>query len=73
MAETDRERIIRLEMIVEHQSQTLEKMAIKVDKMHDILSQGKGGWKVILAVASISTFLTTTLIKIFPIISSLPR
>jgi hypothetical protein len=80
MPETDRERIIRLEMIVEHQNQMIEqqnkmieKMSSKLDKVHDILSQTKGGWRTLLAVASVTAFLTSFIWKAVPFLSNMPK
>lgn len=77
MEDSVRERIARLEQIAEHQAQKIndqnkmiEKMSGKIDSMYDILSQGRGGWKVILAVAGVTAFVTTTVLNLLPF---LPR
>lgn len=44
------ERLVRLEMKVEHQSEKLETMAGKVDEMHSVFMQAKGARWMFLAI-----------------------
>lgn len=56
MTERDAERIAVLETNQRHLESKIDKMVIKVDEMHELLSQARGAKWAILGVASLAGF-----------------
>lgn len=56
MTESEKERIARLETRIEHLTDTIDKMAHKVDELHGIMQQAKGARWAILGAAGVAGF-----------------
>lgn len=57
--ETDtRDRVIALERDVRHLSSQVEDAINKLDQMHELMTQTKGAWKVLLGAAGFVGFLS---------------
>ncbi|PSJ60733.1 hypothetical protein [Pseudaminobacter soli (ex Li et al. 2025)] len=61
-----RDRVIRLEAEVAHQTKTIEAMDTKVTEMHDLLMAAKGARWAIIAAASVGGFIAAKLSFFFP-------
>lgn len=61
-----RDRVIRLEAEVAHQTQKIEAMADQVSEMHNLIMQAKGARWAILAAASVGGFIAAKLSLFFP-------
>lgn len=70
---SDAERIAKLEIQVDHLNSTIDKMAAKIDRMHDLMNQTKGGWFVLVAIAGASSFVTGIAMKFIPYLLQFPR
>lgn len=57
-----RDRVIAVEQQVKHLDEKFDekfgKFEVKLDEMHDMFMQGKGGWKLILGFAAFIGFLS---------------
>lgn len=58
-----RERIARLEQDVKHATKSIETMVDKLDGLHDLLNQAKGGWRVGMAFAGLGGAIAGFLLK----------
>lgn len=68
-----RDRVIRLESVVEAQAKTIEDMNAKVTEMHLLLMQAKGAKYVIVGSAAIAGFVAAKLSTILPWLQNLPK
>lgn len=57
----------RLEATVEQLAESQQRTEQRVQAIHDVVMSAKGGWKTLVVVGSISSALTTAVIKFFSI------
>lgn len=71
--ETDtRDRVVALEVKVQHLTDTVETMAEQVDQMHDLLMQARGARWAIVGFATIGGFAAAKLLALIPWLSTIP-
>lgn len=71
--ETDtRDRVVALEVKVQHLTDTVDSMAEQVAQMHDLLMQARGARWAIIGAATVGGFLASKLFALLPWFSSLP-
>lgn len=58
MTDSEIERIAKLEIRLEHLTDTLERTAAKVTELHEIMLQARGAKWAILAVSGVAGFLS---------------
>lgn len=61
-----RDRVVALEVKVQHLTDTVDTMASKVDEMHNLLMQARGARWAIIAAASAGGFIAAKLSLFFP-------
>lgn len=62
-----RERVLALEIKVDHLTEKIVSSEKKLDEMHAVLMQARGARWALLAMAAVGGFLAGTLPKIWPI------
>jgi hypothetical protein len=73
MTKTEIERITRLETELEHMSRDISAMSVKVDQMHNILSQAKGAQWAVLGMAAFMGFAASKMTEFAAWFGTLPR
>lgn len=72
--ETDtRDRVIRLESVVEAQAKTIDEMNAKVTEMHELLLTAKGAKYIIVGSAALAGFVAAKLGALLPWLQNLPK
>ncbi|PAP93976.1 hypothetical protein [Mesorhizobium wenxiniae] len=71
--ETDtRDRVVRLEVKVQHLTDTVESMAEQVNQMHDLLMQARGARWAIIGAATLGGFMAAKAVTWLPWLTNLP-
>lgn len=73
MEAATRDRVIALEVKVDHLTMQLDDAHKKIEEMYSVLMQAKGAKWVILAAAGISGALTSFFVKLLPMFGSFPK
>ena len=68
-----RDRVIALEVKVQHLEDKLDKAATKITEMHDVFMQAKGARWVIVAAAGIGGAVAGFMVKLIPWMASVPK
>lgn len=68
-----RDRVVRLEVEMDHMDQKFTSMSKKVDEMHEVLLKGRGAyWSLLALVAIVPSSVTAAAMKLIPVIFSTP-
>lgn len=73
MTDDTRDRVIALEVKVQHLEDKLDKAATKITEMHDVFMQAKGARWVIVAAAGIGGAVAGFTVKFIPWIGTLSK
>lgn len=73
MTDDTRDRVIALEVKVQHLEDKLDKAVFKITQMHDLLMQAKGVRYVIVAAAGIGGVIAGFTVKFLPWIGTAPK
>jgi uncharacterized protein YPO0396 len=68
-----RDRVIALEVKVQHLEDKLDKAATKITEMHDVFMQARGARYVIIAAAAIGGAIAGFMVKFIPWTVGLPK
>lgn len=73
MTDSEQARIAVLETQVNHLNDTINRMSDRQDEMYDLMMQTKGGWRTLAVLAGLSGVFGGVLVKIFPLLTQVPK
>lgn len=73
VTDNEQARIAVLETEIRHLRDDMEKMNSRQTEMYNLMMQTKGGWKTLAILAGISGLFGGALVKLAPLLGSIPK